>query len=168
MDAWGWTTDVVLTPFMGFSFHGLLTLRAPRYRDYRFEPVFSDGVQLVYDFSGKSITGTSPVEIELEPSYEYRKWRIWLSARYYGKSYINITNTLFFKPHWETFGGIDLAMNDHVSFSLNVVNFLNQIGASAGIQEASLATDPTPFFNYLTSGSFIRPFTLEMGIKIQL
>ena len=168
MDAWGWTTDVVLTPFMGFSFHGLLTLRAPRYRDYRFEPVFSDGVQLVYDFSGKSITGTSPVEIELEPSYEYRKWRIWLSARYYGKSYINITNTLFFKPHWETFGGIDFAMNDHVSFSLNVVNFLNQIGASAGIQEASLTVDPTPFFNYLTSGSFIRPFTLEMGIKIQL
>ena len=168
MDALGWTTDIVLTPFKGFSFHGLLILRAPRYRNYRFEPVFSDGVHLVYDFSGKSITDTSPVEIELEPSYQHDKWRLWLSARYYGKSYINITNSLFLNPRWETFGGIDYTMNDHVTFSLNVVNFLDQTGASAGIQEASLATDPAPFYNYLTSGSFIRPFTLEAGVKIKL
>lgn len=168
IDALGWTTDIVLTPFKGFSFHGLLNLRAPRYRDYKFEPVFSDGYRETYDFSDKKVTGISSIEIELEPSYSINKWRFWASARYYSRQYINITNTLYFNPRWETFGGVDYNLNDKVSFSVNVINFLNQKGASAGIQAASLATDPTPFKNYLTSGTYIRPFTLEFSTRIRL
>jgi hypothetical protein len=91
-----------------------------------------------------------------------------MSARYYGKQYVNLTNSLFFKPRWETFGGIDFHWNEHISISLDVVNFLNQKGASAGIQAASLAEDPSPFKNYLTSGTYLRPFTLEMSLKLSL
>ncbi len=168
IDAIGWTTDIVLTPFKGFSFHGLLNMRAPRYRDYKFEPIFSDGYRETYDFSDKKVTGISSIEIELEPSYTINKWRFWASARYYSRQYINITNTLYFNPRWETFGGVDFNFSNKVSFSLNVINFLNQKGANAGIQAASLATDATPFKNYLTSGSFIRPFTLELSTRIRL
>ncbi|MCR5464200.1 MAG: 2,6-beta-D-fructofuranosidase, partial [Bacteroidales bacterium] len=87
--------------------------------------------------------------------------------RYYSRRYINITNTLFLSPRWETFGGVDFKWNDHVSLSLNVVNFLNVTGASAGIREASLATDITPYQNYLTSGSYIRPFTIEFSTLLK-
>ena len=167
MDALGWTTDMVLTPFRGFSFHGLFTFRMPKYRNYEFRPTFSDGYSEVYDFSGKTIDSTSKVEIELEPSYEWEKWRVWVSARYYSKQYINITNSLYLSPRWETFAGVDFNWNKHVSLSLNVVNFLNQTGASAGIQEASLATDATPYRNYLTSGAYIRPFTVELSTKLK-
>lgn len=168
MHAFGWTTDVLAKPFGGFSFHGLLTVRAPRYRNYTFKPVFSDGYTQTFDFSGKNITTTSAIELELEPSYEWEKWRLWLSARYYSKQYVNITNSLYFNPRWETFAGVDFTLNNHVAFSLNVVNFLNQKGASAGIQAASLATDASAFRNYLTSGTYIRPFTLEFKTSLKL
>ena len=167
MRVMAWITDAILTPFKGFSFHGLLTLRSPQYSDYSFRPTFSDGVTEEYVFSGKNITGSPSVEIELEPSYETGKWRFWTSARYYGRQYVNITNSLYFNPHWETFAGINYTMNKKVRFSANVVNFLNQTGASAGIQAASLATDPTPFKNYLTAGTYLRPFTLEFGVQIK-
>lgn len=166
MQALGWTTDMVLSPFPGFSFHGLFTFRAPTYRNYTFHPVFSDGYEETYDFSGKTISNTASVEVELEPSYSWKKWRWWLSARYYGKKYINITNSLYLNPRWETFGGVDFNWNEHMSISLNVVNFMNQKGASAGMEVASLATDVSSYRNYLTSGSYIRPFTIELSTKL--
>ena len=163
-----WTTDAILTPFKGFSFHGLLTLRSPKYIDYTFRPTFSDGVSEEYDFSGKNITGSPAVELELEPSYEAGRWRFWASARFYGRQYVNLTNSLYFNSHWETFAGIDFSLSEKIRLSANVVNFLNQTGASAGIQAASLATDPAPFKNYLTAGTYLRPFTLEFAIRLTI
>lgn len=168
MEVLGWTTDVVLTPFRGFRFHGLFTLRKPRYQGYHFRPTFSDGYSEDYDFSGKQITESSSVEMELEPSYEWQQWRFWMSARYYSRQYVNITNSLYLNPRWETFGGIDFRWNRHVELSASVINFLFSKGAKAGMQEASLATDVTPYRNYLTSGSYIRPFTLELTVKLKL
>lgn len=162
----GWTTDALISEG-DFQFHGLLTLRSPRYSDYRFQPRFSDGYSESFDFSGKYITGSPAVEMELEPSYSPGKWRFWATARYYSRQYVNITNSLYFKARWETFAGIDLALNDKVRFGVNVVNFLNQTGASAGIQAASLAVAPTPFKDYLTSGTYIRPFTLEFSTSLK-
>ncbi len=163
-----WTTDAILTPFKGLSIHALLTLRSPKYIDYTFRPTFSDGVSETYDFSGNNITNSPTVELELEPSYETGPWRLWASARYYGRKYVNLTNSLYFNPHWETFAGVDYSLSPKVRLSANVVNFLNQTGASAGIQEASLATDPTPFNNYLTAGTYLRPFTLEFALRLKL
>ena len=106
--------------------------------------------------------------MELEPSYSPGKWRFWVSARFYSRQYVNITNSLYFNPRWETFAGIDFTLNKKVQLGVNVVNFLNQTGASSGIQAASLATDPTPFKNYLTSGTYLRPFTLEFSTTLRL
>jgi hypothetical protein len=166
MEAMGWTTDIILKPFKGFSFHGLFTLRNPRYSDFKFKPVFSDGYTALYDFSKKAIVSTSNVEIELEPTYDIKQWHLWISARYYSRQYINITNSLYFNARWETFGGIDYKLNKQIELNVNIVNFLNQKGAKAGIQAASLATDANLFNNYLTSGTYIRPFTIEIGTKI--
>lgn len=108
------------------------------------------------------------MEIELEPSYEWRQWRLWVSARYYSRQYVNSTNSLYLNPRWETFGGIDFRWNRHVELSLSAVNFLFSKGAKAGLQEASLATDVTPYRHYLTSGTYIRPFTLELTTRLKL
>jgi hypothetical protein len=168
MEAMGWTTDILLKPFKGLSFHGLFTFRDPRYRNFKFGPVFSDGYKAIYDFSDKHIVSTPKVEVELEPTFEIKQWRFWVSARYYNRQYINITNSLYFNARWETFGGIDYKLNKNISFDINIVNFLNQKGAKAGIQAASLATDGSLFNNYVTSGTYIRPFTIEIGTKIRL
>ena len=166
MEVLGWTTDVLVN-VGDFHFHGLLTLRSPRYSDYTFQPCFSDGYSETFDFSGKHITGSPSVEMELEPSYSPGKWRFWVSARFYSRQYVNITNSLYFNARWETFAGIDLALSKKVQFGVNVVNFLNQTGASSGIQAASLATDPTPFKDYLTAGTYLRPFTLEFSTTLR-
>ena len=167
MKVLAWTTDLILTPFKGFSLHGLLTLRDATYIDYKFQPTFSDGYSDMHDFSDKHIVGSPSVEIELEPSYELEKWRLWASFRYYSKQYVNITNSLHFNSRWETFAGVDYALNKNIKLSLNAVNLLNQTGASAGIQSASLSSDASLFTNYPTAGTFIRPFTLEFATQIR-
>ena len=162
----GWLTDAVLTPAEGLSIHVMFTVRNPQYRNFKLTPTFSDGVTEEHDFSGKTITALSKTELELEPSYSRGAWRFWLSARYFSRQYINKTNSLYFNGRWETFGGIDYKMNGHVSFSANVVNILNQKGASGSITAADLITDPTPYKNYIMAGTFIRPFTLELTTRI--
>ena len=164
----GWTTDAVITPFKGFTFHGLLTLQNPLYKNFNFQPVFKDGPGQQYNFTDKNVTAISKFILELDPSYQIEKWRFWLSFRYQSKQYINKTNTLFFKGRWETFGGIDYTLNDHLSFSLNLVNILNQKGASGNIGAADLATDVSKYqHHHLMSGGYIRPFTMELGASIK-
>ena len=164
----GWTTAAVITPFKGFTFHGLLTLQNPLYKNFNFQPVFKDGPGEKYNFTDKNVTAISKMIIELDPSYQIEKWRFWLSFRYQSKQYINKTNTLYFKGRWETFGGIDYTLNDHLSFSLNLVNILNQKGASGNIGAADLATDVSKYqHHHLMAGNYIRPFTLELGASIK-
>ena len=162
----GWVTDAVLTPFKGFNVHLMFTVRNPKYKNFNLSHTFSDGVTEEYDFSDKNITALSKVELEVEPSYTFGDWRIWASARYFSKQYINKTNSLYFNGRWETFGGVDYKLNNHVSFSASVVNILNQKGASGSIASADLVTDPTPYKNYVMAGTFIRPFTLELTTKL--
>lgn len=162
----GWVTDAVITPIEGFNIHVMFTLRDPQYKNFKLTPTFSDGVTEEYDFSGKTITALSKMELEIEPSYRFGKWRVWASARYFSRQYINKTNSLYFNGRWETFGGVDYTLNNHVSFAASVVNILNQKGASGSIASADLITDPTPYKNYVMAGTFIRPFTLELTTKL--
>ena len=164
----GWVTDAVVTPVQGFNIHLMLTIRNPKYKNFKLTPTFSDGVTEEHDFSEKNITALSKVELEVEPSYHFGNWRIWASARYFSKQYINKTNSLFFNGRWETFGGLDFTLNKHVSFAASLVNILNQKGASGSIASADLVTDPTPFKNYVMSGTFIRPFTFELTTRLTL
>ncbi len=159
----GWTTDAVITPFKGFSFHGLLTLQDPKYGNCTFQPTFSTGKGEFYDFNDKTVMAMSKLILELDPQYQTDDWRFWLSFRYQSKQYINRTNSLFFKGRWETFGGIDYTVNDHLSLQLNVINILNQKGASGSIAAADLATDVDAYrHHYLMSGTYIRPFSMEL------
>ncbi|MBO7418662.1 MAG: 2,6-beta-D-fructofuranosidase [Bacteroidaceae bacterium] len=164
--ALGWTTDAVITPVSGLSIHALVTFRNPQYKNFDVSPTFSDGVTEVHSFTNNTLTGISKLEMEIEPSYRFDKWRVWLSARYYSRQYINKTNSLYFNGRWETFGGVDYTLNRHVRFSANVVNILNQKGASGSIGSADLVTDPTPYKNYVMAGTFIRPFTVELTTSI--
>ena len=164
----GWTTDAVITPFKGFSFHGLLTLQNPKYKNFTFQPIFKDGPGQLYNFNDKNVIAMSKVIAELDPSYQTGDWRFWLSFRYQSKQYINRTNTLYFKGRWETFGGVDYTYSKHVAFSLNVINILNQKGASGSIAAADLATDVSAYQqHYLMSGTYIRPFTVELTTSIK-
>jgi len=163
----GWVTDAMLTPAKGLSIHVMFTLRNPQYKNFDLKPTFSDGITEEYDFTNKNITALSKMELELEPSYSFDKWRIWLSARYFSKQYINRTNSLYFNGRWETFGGVDYTLNKHVSFAASVVNILNQKGANGSISSADLVTDPTPYKNYVMAGTFIRPFTFEFTTRLK-
>lgn len=162
----GWTTDVVLTPFKGFTFHGLLTLQNPKYKNFDITANFSDGTSKSYNFNDKITTGVSKTIIELDPSYQFDKFRVWASFRYQSKQYINKTNSLYFNGRWETFGGVDYNLNKHVGFSVNVVNILNQKGCSGSIGSADLVEDVSAYKNYLMAGSYIRPFTVEFAAHI--
>ena len=164
----GWLTDAIITPIKGLNIHLMFTIRDPKYKNYKITPTFSDGVTEVYDFTNKTITSLSKTELEIEPSYLFNKWRVWLSARYFSKQYINKTNSLYFKGRWETFGGVDFQLNNHISFAASVVNILNQKGASGTIASADLITDPSLYNNYVMSGTFIRPFTFEFTTKLSL
>ena len=162
----GWTTDVVLTPFKGFNFHGLLTIQDPKYKNFKINAAFADGTSKEYDFTDKTTTGVSKTIIELDPSYSFNKFRLWASFRYQSKQFINKTNSLYFNGRWETFGGIDYNLNKNVSFSANVINFLNQKGCSGSIGAADLLEDVSAYKNYLMAGTYIRPFTVEFAVHI--
>jgi hypothetical protein len=162
----GWLTDAVITPTDGLSIHVMFTIRNPKYRNFKITPTFSDGVTEEYDFTDKTITALSKMELEIEPSYRFGDWRVWLSARYFSKQYINKTNSLYFNGRWETFGGVDYKLNRYISFAASVVNILNQKGASGKIPAADLITDPTLYNDYVMAGTFIRPFTFEFTTKL--
>ena len=164
----GWLTDAVITPVKGLSVHLMFTIRDPRYKNYKITPTFSDGVTETYDFTDKTITALSKTELEIEPSYRFSKWRVWLSARYFSKQYINKTNSLYFNGRWETFGGVDFQLNKHINFAASIVNILNQKGASGTIPAADLITDPSLYKNDVMAGTFIRPFTFEFTTKLKL
>lgn len=164
----GWTTDVVLNPFKGFSFHGLLTIQNPLYKNFAMTATFSDGTSNSYDFSDNVSTGVSKTIVELDPSYMFldNKFRIWASFRYQSKQYINKTNTLYFNGRWESFAGVDYSMNKNVSFSVNFVNLFNQKGCEGSIGAADLLTDVSAYKNYLMAGTYIRPFTVEFSTRL--
>lgn len=164
----GWTTDAVVTPFKGFSCHLLFTLQKPQYKNFKTDLTFSDGSTQTYDFSDKTVTEVSQTLAEIDPAYQFGDWRFWLSFRYFGRQYANKPNSLYFNGRWETFGGIDYKVNKHLALNVNVINFLNQSGAQGSISAADLVEDASGYKNYLMSGSFIRPFTMEFGVKITL
>ncbi len=162
----GWTTDFILSPFKGFQLHYMITWQKPQYKNFNASLTFSDGITRDFNFNNRKVTGVSQLLMEIDPSYTINKWHFWLSFRYFSKQYINKPNTLYFSPRWETFGGIDYQLNNYISLSANVINFLNEKGASGSISAADLIFDTSSYQNYLMAGGFIRPFTMELSLKL--
>ncbi len=165
----GWTTSAEVDPFKGFHLHALLTLQKPQYGDYRASVTFNDGTTAELDATGNIVKEIPQVLVELDPSYNITKnLRLWLSFRYFGKTYANLTDALYFNGRWETFGGINWTVNKHLALGCSVVNFLNQKGASGTINGAELITkeEASTFHNHYMSGNYIRPFTVEFSANI--
>lgn len=166
----GWTTDIVAAPFKNFNLHFLVTLQSPKYNDYTGTVEFSDGERINYNYNGKYVSEISNVLIEIDPSYQWNKLRLWASARYFSKQYANMTNSLYFKGRWETFAGANYSLSKNVDFNLTVVNLLNQRGAQGSIAGTDLMTDEQAKAvigteGAILSGTYIRPFTVEFGMK---
>lgn len=163
----GWTTDIVLTPFKGFTMHGSFTLQSPKYKDFNLHATFSDGMTDGMDISGMTVPEMSKVLIELDPSYTIGKFGFNLNFRYFSKQYINKTNTLYFNGWWESFGSIQYHMNKNIDLGVNVTNLFNQLGAKGEIGAADLVTDTTPYKNYVMTGSYIRPFEIAATATVR-
>ncbi len=159
----GWTTDIVVTSSNGFKLHFLLTWQNPVYKNYAVMAYGQD-----YDYNNKN-PGIPKLLFEIDPSYTFwnNKMNVWLSARYFSKQYANLTNVLYFAPHWETFGGVSYKINKHLDVGVSVINILNQRGASGSIQGSQLVTDPTPFYNTIVVGSYIIPFTIGANLDFK-
>ncbi|MCL1942480.1 MAG: TonB-dependent receptor [Candidatus Azobacteroides sp.] len=163
----GWTTDVVATPSKDFNLHFLLTVQAPKYKNYSGTVNFNTGESVDYNFNDNTVTGVSKVLMEIDPAYQWNSVRLWASARYFSKEYANLTNSLFFKGRWETFAGANYSLNKNLDFSATIVNLLNQRGAKGTISGADLYTDEeaAKMEGAILSGTYIRPFTVEFGMK---
>jgi len=166
----GWTTDVLATPFRNFTLHFLITLQAPKYKNYSGTVYFDTGESADYNFSNNRATKVSGTLLEIDPGYQWKKLKLWVSARYFSKEYANLTNSLFFKGRWETFAGANFVMNKKFELSVNIVNLLNQRGAQGTISGADLYTkdDAKKMEGAILSGSYIRPFTVGFGLVWRL
>lgn len=164
----GWTTDAIIKPFKGFDLHLLLTLQSPKYKNFSGEVKFEDGTISNYDFSNNTVTGISKILIEIDPSYTYNDVKVWASARYFSKEYMNKPNTLHFAPRWETFAGLNYKLSKNVDVNCTFVNLFNQKGVSGSISDGDLVLtkeDAAQKNNTIMAGSYIRPFTVEFGLN---
>lgn len=166
IETMGWTTDIIAKPFKGFNLHFLVTLQNPTYKNYSGEATFTSG-NINYNFDGNVVTTVPKVLLEIDPSYQWKKVRVWASARYFSKTYANLSNTLFFAPRWETFAGLNYTYSKHLSLSGTVVNVLNQRGAQGTIGGTDLFNKEEAFQKDGTvmAGTYIRPFTVEFSAK---
>ncbi|MFT4070967.1 MAG: hypothetical protein QM654_03490 [Dysgonamonadaceae bacterium] len=175
----GWTTDLLLTPFRNFKLHLLFTVQNPEYQNYAMtikyeakDPVTGATISTHEEHvnnNGNVARSVSKTLLEIDPSYTFGKFRMWASARYFSKEYANYPNTLIFKGRWETFAGVDFKYDKNVSFSLNVVNMLNQKGAQGSISGTNTTTAEMAkkLYDKPLSGTYIRPFTVELKTKVK-
>lgn len=166
----GWTTDLVARPFKGFDFHFLFTYQKPTYKKYETSVTFSDGYVGEINATGNIVAEIPQVIIEIDPSYMITKdLKIWTSFRYFSKTYANINDAYYFNGRWETFGGLNWQVNNHLALGCTVVNFLNQTGAKGSIAGAELITkeEAGKYAGTVMAGSYIRPFTVEFSAQIK-
>lgn len=170
IQTWGWTTDVVASPFKGFDMHFLFTYQKPTYKKYETSITFSDGYVGNINATGNIVAEVPEVLVEIDPSYMITDdIKIWTSFRYFSKTYANINEAYYFNGHWETFGGVNWQVNKKLSLGCTVVNFLNQTGAKGSIAGAELITkdEAKDIKNTLMTGSYLRPFTVEFSAQLK-
>ena len=149
----------------GFNLHLMCTVQDPKYKNYDNTFVFSDGSTKTISYNGNYATGISRVELEIDPSYKYKDWRFWLSARYFSRQYASRTNLAYFNGRWETFGGVDWTIMKGLKVSVNVVNWLFQTGPKGSIDAVDTISDPSALEGILMSGKYMRPFEVNLGIS---
>ena len=148
----------------GFNLHLMCTVQNPKYKNYDNTFEFSDGSTKTISYTGKTATGISRVELEIDPSYTYKSWRFWLSARYFSRQYASRTNLAYFDGRWETFGGAEVKVRPNLKLSLNVVNWLFQTGPKGSIDAVDTISDPEELCGILMAGKYMRPFEVNLSV----
>lgn len=157
MQTLGWTTDVMANPFKNFNLHFLATLQKPTYKNFEYSAYGID-----YNYSGNTITSLSKFLMEIDPSYTIGKARVWLSLRYFGKQYGNMTNAFYYNGWWENFGGIDFNFSRNFNLKFQITNFLDQRGVKGEIRGADQVKDAAEYKGRILMASGIRPRTFEV------
>ena len=166
----GWTTSAEINPFSRFHLHALFTYQKPVYKNYNASVTFSGGKEMSVNANNMIVKEIPQVLIELDPKYDITdNLSAWLSFRYFGKTYANLQEALYFNGHWETFGGINWNVNKKLSLGVSVVNFLNEKGAKGTINGSELITkdEASKYAGKYMSGSYLRPFTVEFSAGIK-
>jgi hypothetical protein len=154
----GWTTDIMATPIKNFNIHYLLTLQAPKYKNYSYSAYGT-----TYDYNNKYIPELSGVLMEIDPAYSFDNGiRVWASMRYFGKQYGNPTNVFTYNGWWENFGGVDYRVSRNVNLKFQVTNFLNQQGVKGKLQGADQILDASSYVGKTIVAGGIRPRTFEL------
>ena len=166
----GWTTSAEINPFKNFHMHALFTYQKPVYKNYNASVTFSDGQSMGVNANNMIVKEIPQVLIELDPRYDITKnLNAWLSFRYFGKTYANLQEALYFNGHWETFGGINWNVNKKLSLGVSVINIFNEKGAKGTISGSELITkqEAGKYDGKYMSGSYLRPFTVEFSVGIK-
>ena len=166
----GWTTSAEINPFKNFHMHALFTYQKPVYKNYNASVTFSGGQSMGVNANNMIVKEIPQVLIELDPKYDITKnLNAWLSFRYFGKTYANLQEALYFNGHWETFGGINWNVNKKLSLGVSVINIFNEKGAKGTISGSELITkqEAGKYEGKYMSGSYLRPFTVEFSAGIK-
>lgn len=166
----GWTTSAEINPFKNFHMHALFTYQKPVYKNYNASVTFSDGQSMGVNANNMIVKEIPQVLIELDPKYDITKnLNAWLSFRYFGKTYANLQEALYFNGHWETFGGINWNVNKKLILGVSVINIFNEKGAKGTISGSELITkqEAGKYDGKYMSGSYLRPFTVEFSAGIK-
>ena len=166
----GWTTSAEINPFKNFHMHALFTYQKPVYKNYNASVTFSNGQSMGVNANNMIVKEIPQVLIELDPRYDITKnLNAWLSFRYFGKTYANLQEALYFNGHWETFGGINWNVNKKLSLGVSVINIFNEKGAKGTISGSELITkqEAGKYEGKYMSGSYLRPFTVEFSAGIK-
>ena len=166
----GWTTSAEINPFKNFHMHALFTYQKPVYKNYNASVTFSDGQSMGVNANNMIVKEIPQVLIELDTKYDITKnLNAWLSFRYFGKTYANLQEALYFNGHWETFGGINWNVNKKLSLGVSVINIFNEKGAKGTISGSELITkqEAGQYDGKYMSGSYLRPFTVEFSAGIK-
>lgn len=160
----GWTTDAEIKPFKGMNLHMLMTIQSPKYNNFNFTMFGQE-----FNFTDMTARGVSKVLLEIEPSYSWKNFKVWGTARFFSKQYACFSNALYFASRWETFAGFDYKLNKNVNFGVNIVNLLNEAGAQGNIAGANTITkaDAVKYYDQPLAGTYIRPFTIEFKTNIK-
>ena len=153
----GWTTDIMANPFKNFNLHFLVTLQSPKYKNFEYSAY---GVN--YNYTDNTITSLSKFLMEIDPSYTIGKARLWISLRYFGKQYGNMTNAFYYNGWWENFGGVDVNFSRNFQLKFQVTNFLDQRGVKGEIRGADQVTNAKDYYGRILMAIGIRPRTFEV------
>lgn len=152
----------------GFSLHTLVNWRDPRYKNYAHTEHFDDGSTITVNYSGNFVVAIPQWHIELDPSYSWPKWKITANIRYFSRQYASANNFAYFNGHFETFGSVSWKCSKSCSLSLSIINMLFQYGAKGSVSASDAATSEEELAGIVMSGTYIRPFTVDLGLKIKI